>query len=802
MKTIGILAVGFVLFAATPTLADPIIHGASGMTVEATSSTGAYVSFALNATDATDTTDAVTCAPISGSLFGLGTTTVSCTSSDSSFATSTATFDVGVIDTTPPAITPPPDQSFATSTFPAFPTLLAATVTDLVDSTPTVTYSPTSFSLGTTTVTWTATDDSGNSAATTSEVVITDSTATPAPVSIDLQIYTSTSTLFAGTMTVSACAESPGSATSTVNGMCAIEQAAQANGFNTTWQWFSSGAALVSAGGEGDWSNGPWFTTFSGNQPLFDSLSEHTLSPNEDLLITDGPMPLELSVSTTSPEVNATTTVTVLGFNDNDFAYEPVSGAAINGAGATTSADGTVDITATSSDPFTVSASASGFLVSTSTVITPFAVSPNSNNSGGGGGGGGGGGISHTSFDLQSALSYLALHQNSDGSFDDSSLYTDWAAMAFAAAGDAAPLAKIKTYELNSQPSLSSAADYERHAMALEALGINPYSGTSVNYIAPIIADFDGTQIGSVSEDNDDIFALFALLHAGYSSSDPTIQKEVAFIISKQKSDGSWDESPDLTAAAIDALGPLVTDPQTAGQVLGAGVGYLLSPSVHNSDGGWGNVDSTSWVQTAINGIILAQTPGFSSESAFASSAGYYPTDALAAAQQGNNGAVQPASASTDFRVWSTSYAALAASGKDWSTLLQSFSKPSSTSLGGGGADDTATSTATSTLASATSTVATATSTALLATSTPLTLATTSVPKIAPNDASSTLHVTKAVEKPAPTLHTMASATTTPRVPMLQTNAQTAAASAAQPQSGGLLGSVWHAVVSFFSHFF
>jgi hypothetical protein len=79
-------------------------------------------------------------------------------------------------DTTPPVITAPATQSFATTTFPAFPVLTRATATDETDPSPTITYEPLAFSAGTTTVHWTATDASGNSASTTSLVVVSDAT--------------------------------------------------------------------------------------------------------------------------------------------------------------------------------------------------------------------------------------------------------------------------------------------------------------------------------------------------------------------------------------------------------------------------------------------------------------------------------------------------------------------------------------------------------------------------------------------------------------------------------------------------
>jgi hypothetical protein len=270
--------------------------------------------------------------------------------------------------------------------------------------------------------------------------------------------------------------------------------------------------------------------------------------------------------------------------------------------------------------------------------------------------------------------------------------------MALAAAG--ASNAQLHDYLINTGPSLSSVTDYERHAMALEALNINPYSGTAIDCIAPIVNAFDGTQIGTPA-DNDDIFALLPLEHAGFTPSDLIIQKEAAFIISAQQSDGSWDETPDMTAAAMQALGQLTSIPKVSG-ALGKAAGYLAS--TQTSNGGWDNIDSTSWVQTAINGLIETRASGFEAENVWTSSSGLLPADALAAAQQTDGGVNVPAN-----RVWSTGYAVVAASGKSWTTILNSFPKQDSSSSSGSSAIGEVLGTSTSTADTLTSAAATST---------------------------------------------------------------------------------------------
>jgi hypothetical protein len=103
--------VAFELCAVTntaPTLVLP-----SDMTVEATSSAGADVSFVVTASDLEDgnLTSSVSCTPASGSTFALGETTVNCSVTDGGGLTTQGSFKVTVVDTTPAYFT-----SFPTST--------------------------------------------------------------------------------------------------------------------------------------------------------------------------------------------------------------------------------------------------------------------------------------------------------------------------------------------------------------------------------------------------------------------------------------------------------------------------------------------------------------------------------------------------------------------------------------------------------------------------------------------------------------------------------------------------------------
>ena len=126
---------------------------------------GAVVTYPAPTT--TGTCGTVTCSPASGSFFPVGTTTVTC----STTAGPSCTFTVKVNDTQPPTITCPPNSTvtagascpLATSTGVTYPPPVAS------DNCPGVTVvcvppSGSIFPVGTTTVTCTATDASGNTA--------------------------------------------------------------------------------------------------------------------------------------------------------------------------------------------------------------------------------------------------------------------------------------------------------------------------------------------------------------------------------------------------------------------------------------------------------------------------------------------------------------------------------------------------------------------------------------------------------------------------------------------------------------
>ena len=69
----------------------------SDITVPQTLATGAVVNYVVTAADAVDATPTVNCAPVSGSTFPVGTTTVNCTATDDYSNSSNASFEVTVV---------------------------------------------------------------------------------------------------------------------------------------------------------------------------------------------------------------------------------------------------------------------------------------------------------------------------------------------------------------------------------------------------------------------------------------------------------------------------------------------------------------------------------------------------------------------------------------------------------------------------------------------------------------------------------------------------------------------------------
>lgn len=147
----------------------PVLSVPTSLTTGATAPTGATLNFsaAVTAVDAVDGTITPVCTPASGSFFPVGTTSVSCTATDSRGNTRTRSFMITVVDTFPPNLYLPANITTSTMSTSGAAVTFTATATDNISGAVAVTCSPASgsiFPIGTTTVQCSARDAAGNDA--------------------------------------------------------------------------------------------------------------------------------------------------------------------------------------------------------------------------------------------------------------------------------------------------------------------------------------------------------------------------------------------------------------------------------------------------------------------------------------------------------------------------------------------------------------------------------------------------------------------------------------------------------------
>ncbi len=292
----------------------------------------------------------------------------------------------------------------------------------------------------------------------------------------------------------------------------------------------------------------------------------------------------------------------------------------------------------------------------TSTDSTSTTTESNTNNSGGGGGG-----ISHNKPNLETLLTFLDSKQKTDGSFG-ADLYTDWASIAYGASTGHDD-AKNKLREFLKTDSLDGSAvtDYERRVMAMLALGLNPYSDGPIDYISKTVSSFDGNQIGEAGLFNDDVFGILVLRNVGFEADEDIIKKAGEVVLNNI----SNINDPDTAGATLQALSLISNSGADSAK---ANLSQAVIAS-QNNDGSFGNVDpvsSTAWFVLGL--YALENNPETILKS------GNNSFDYLWSKQQ-SDGGMKDATETTDNRIWATSYAVPAVSGKTWDTILQNVSK-------------------------------------------------------------------------------------------------------------------------------
>ncbi|CUR59907.1 exported hypothetical protein [metagenome] len=159
----------------------PVVTVPGDTIVEATSADGATVTYAdVSAEDDVDGELSATCTQASGTVFPLGTTTVTCSAEDAAGNRGDSSFTVTVSDTTAPAVTAPDNIAKEATSAAGASAAFTATASDAVDGSVDTICDPASgatFALGSTTVTCTATDAAGNRGSDTFTVTVRDTTA-------------------------------------------------------------------------------------------------------------------------------------------------------------------------------------------------------------------------------------------------------------------------------------------------------------------------------------------------------------------------------------------------------------------------------------------------------------------------------------------------------------------------------------------------------------------------------------------------------------------------------------------------
>jgi hypothetical protein len=166
--SVGNSATATVTVTVQDTTAPSLTNMPSAITDQTEDPSGKVESYGSpNATDSVDTSPSVNCSPASGSKFPVGGTTVTCTATDESGNSASASFAVNIalVDHTAPTLHLPSSFSVDTENPAGTAVSYSATATDNVDSSPTVSCTPASgatFPIGSTTVNCTATDDANN----------------------------------------------------------------------------------------------------------------------------------------------------------------------------------------------------------------------------------------------------------------------------------------------------------------------------------------------------------------------------------------------------------------------------------------------------------------------------------------------------------------------------------------------------------------------------------------------------------------------------------------------------------------
>jgi hypothetical protein len=274
--------------------AAPIISfspAAPGNTVPGVGSQGAVVPYSASASDLVDALlgigITVSCSingqpvPVSSTtrLFPYGTTTITCTATDSHGNAATNSFTIVVVDLTPPVVTVPGNVTLQATTPAGATHSFSASAIDTVDGQVTAVCTPASgsrFALGATTVTCSASDAAGNRGSAAFVVTVVDTSAPVLKVPANIVAFTSNGASTAS-VTYSASATDLGQS---VPVTCS-SAAGVANAFPAT-QTFPPGTTVVSctaADGRGNSATASFTVTVQQGLGIIGPLSPYQVPP-------------------------------------------------------------------------------------------------------------------------------------------------------------------------------------------------------------------------------------------------------------------------------------------------------------------------------------------------------------------------------------------------------------------------------------------------------------------------------------------------------------------------------------------
>lgn len=468
------------------------------------------------------------------------------------------------------------------------------------------------------------------SATTTLEVILATTT-------INLQIITFDQKLYSDEFVVTACQSSANSSSTALTPYCALQQVAEQNSWDILFNDYG-GAKFLNKINQYDGADWNWWAFFHNLDFASEALNQYELKPNNDILLSYGVFPLKLETSTTTPQINTTTTLNTKQFGF-DSSWMPswsdaVSSTVIVNNINFDNPNGIFELFITTSTAYDVYAMKNGFVDSKKQIIMPQeeeeedTKTDNGNNSGSNP-------TTSTNTPLSQdaiktaadkILNYLKSQQDASGKIIDANI-SDWALMAFAAnnqyahdikSGDKSLFDFALAYDFTDPSDLNICATYPRHILALLSAGVDKHSAKLQELKTKIKTECYKNNIFGLAGINDDIFGLFGLLALDEGPSEPIVSTTINAILADQQTNGSftWAGWPgvDITGAAINVL----KYAQTKGAVVNNDLftkakNYLKSQQLADGGFGFGASDAltTDWAVMGINALCEGQNEWF-----------------------------------------------------------------------------------------------------------------------------------------------------------------------------------------------